>query len=200
MNVSRRDFASYIAKGGAALAVAGNMIWLTGCGLFDTIMAYVGVGVQAFQSVVDLLVSAGVIPVIEGTAIDTIIALVKSGFADLQAAVTAYNNAPADQKDTLKHKIALVLGIIEADIQRFWNDLKIPDAKLASLVEGLLGIIISTLGGFAALLPAAMASKTIEAAKKLPRQIAAPAQKRSVAQFKKDFNAKLAEYGRPPVF
>src|SRR5258708_1487047 len=97
-SVTRRGFAGYIMRGFAAIAIAGSTIGLTGCGVFNEILAYVGVGLQAFQAVVDLLAGFGVLPIGTGGALDGIIALIKAGFADLQTAVNQYEAAPASQK------------------------------------------------------------------------------------------------------
>jgi hypothetical protein len=92
----------------------------------------------------------------------------------------------------LAGKIATALTAAEDSVQQFWNALKIPDAKLAALIEGLLGVIISTLSGFAAALPAPAAPP---ARAQRAKRIATPAQRRSVKQFKQDFNGVLARSG-----
>lgn len=194
MELTRRMFGKSIGTLGLVAAL-GNIITSTACGLFDSILAYVGVGLQAFGSVVDLLAGAGVIPPGEGTLLHLAINAVKVGFADVQAAVTAYDNAPPDQKGTLKGKISVVLAILEADIQKFWDDLKIPDSKLASLVQGLLGIILSTLAAFQTQLPAPPKLAKVEASKNFSRRIVYTPKKRSVKDMRKDFNQLLHENG-----
>lgn len=189
--MNRRNFLSY---SGGALAVVGGTVMNTGCwfsqSVFDSIIKYVGVGLQAFNAVVSLLTGAGVINPIEGSAILGLINLVKAGFADLQTAVNNYNNAPATDKQTLLGKIATALAVLEGSIQQFWNDLQLPNAGLAGIIEGLLGIILSTLSGFASSLPTVSVSK-----KALARQIVVPAKKRTPKQFKKDFNTVLVQGG-----
>lgn len=197
MHTTRRAFGK-LSFGALALgSTLGTMTLETACtfgSVFSQILKYVGVGLQAFQAVVDLLTSAGVIPLGAGPAITAIIALVKAGFADLQVAVTNYNNNPGD-KTTLLGKISAALAAVEASIQTFWNDLKIPDAKLAALVQGLLGLIISTLAGFMSQLPSPPPTPAMTDAAQLPNRITVQAQKLTMKQFKSNFNALLAENG-----
>lgn len=191
--MNRRKFFTY--SGAGTLAIAGGSIMNTGCWLtgnvFNSIMGYISVGLQAFSAVTQLLTGSGVITATEGTAIATVINLVKVGFADLQTAVANYENAPAAQKATLMGKVSTALADLEGVIQQFWNDLQIPDVKLANLIQGLLGIILSTLSGFATQLPAPAGVK----ARVLAKTIVVPPQKRSQKQFKKDFNQILKENG-----
>jgi hypothetical protein len=201
MNTSRRSFAQ-LSLGAVALAsTLGSTVLETACTfgtVFAAILKYVGVGLQAFQAVVDLLTGAGVLPLGSAPALDAIIALVKAGFADLQVAVTNYNNNPGD-KTTLLGKISAALASLEANIQTFWSDLQIPDGKLAALVQGLLGIIISTLQGFATQLPAPAPTPALKAAAENPKRLTVPTLKLTPAQFKKRFNALLEQNGYPQL-
>jgi hypothetical protein len=197
--MNRRNFAGYLLKGAATLGLLSTMTIDAACSfgtVFADILKYVGVGLTSFQSVVDLLAGAGIIPIGTGAAIDTIIALIKAGFADLQTEVTAYNNAPAADKTTLEGKISVILANLQTSLQNFWSQLTIPDANLASTVEGLIGVILSTLAGFATQLPAAPATLT---AKLAGKTISYTAKKRTVHQFKNDFNAVLVAHGYKTV-
>jgi hypothetical protein len=197
MNTTRRGFTK-LSFGALALAsTIGGTVFETACTfgtVFSAILKYVGVGLQAFQAVVDLLTGAGVLPIGAGPGILAIVALVKAGFADLQTAVTNYNNNPGD-KTTLLGKISTALATLQANIQQFWNDLQIPDGKLASLVQGLLGLIISTLQGFATQLPPPAPTPAMEASAQLPKRLSVAPQKLSLSEFKKRFNTLLIENG-----
>lgn len=193
--MNRRSFAQKLGSGMLALGALTQLTFLTACSVFDNILKYVAVGLQSFQAVVDLLAGAGVIVPGLGTVIDAAIALVKAGLADLQVVVTAYENAPADQKATLLQKVSLALAIAEANIQQFWSELKIPDAKLSSLVKGLLEIILSTLAGFGTQLPPPPTSAVLDKMKSVPRGLTVTPIKRSASQFKKDFNGVLSAGG-----
>jgi hypothetical protein len=163
--------------------------------LYQDILKYVPVALQAFGSILSLLAGAGVIPVPAGTVIAGIIAIVKAAFADLQTDVTNYENAPAAQKSTLLGKISTALAVVEGNLQEFWSDLQIPDPQLAETVEGLIGVILSALAGFATQLPTPTPTPALTAVLKkratLPKLIAVPAKKYSVKGFKAAYNAKL---------
>ena len=188
--MNRRELVNRLFLGVSAFAIASfnTACWLTGS-VFTEIMSYVGIGLTAFQAVVDLLDPAAAL------AVDAIIKLVKAGFADLQLAVQAYNNAPAADKTTLLQKIATVLSVLQNDIQTFWSSLNLPPGTLATLIQGLLGIILSTLAGFAGQLPAPVAVQLKVPANAMP----VTPQKRNKKQFEKDFNLVMTGAGKPAV-
>lgn len=201
MDTSRRKFFKQAGMGAGTVAILGTSTLEMGCwfsgDLEKQIAAYANIGLQAFQSVVDLLVGGGVIQPGQGQTIDAVIALVKAGFADIQTAVAAYENAPADQKQTALQKVSLAVQIAQENIQQFWNDLHIPDEKLSALIQGLLGIILSTLAGFAAQLP----PPPPQAKKKsFAKTVAFSAKKRSEKEFKADFNKQLEAAGYKKAF
>lgn len=194
MIVSRRTFAIRSLTSIGLLATLGSTIGLTGCSLFTNIANYVGVGLQAFQAIVNILMSAGVIPPGAGTLIAAAILAVKAAFADVSAAIADYENAPAADKATFLGKVSTTLSAVVAELNHFWGDLNIPDSKLASLIEGLLGIIVSTLAAFIAQVPAPPTPTPAVATKK--RIVVAP-QKRSPTQFRKAFNQLVIAGGYP---
>jgi hypothetical protein len=160
-------------------------------GIYAQIAAYVGVGIQAFSSVVSLLAGAGIITLPEGTAIAAVLTLVKAAWADVQAAIAAYQAAPAASKATLSGKISVALTAVQTTIQQFWTDVKIPDAQLANTVSGLLGLVVSTIAGFLAALPVTPAPASARVFKALPINPKVI----SVSQFRKQFNSILAANG-----
>lgn len=184
--MNRRQFGSL-----AALGTVG--VWFgstaASCGsIYAQVSAYVGVGIQAVASVVSLLAGAGIISLPEGTLIAAVLATVKAAWADVTAAITAYENAPAAQKATLAGKISVALTVVSQQVQQFWADLKIPDASLAQTVAGLLGLVVSTIAGFLAALPAAPAPTF---ARPLAKTLSITPKVVSVSEFRKEFNAIL---------
>ena len=107
----------------------------------------------------------------------------------------AYDAAPASQKQTLAGKIATAITVAMQEIQQFWNDLKIPDSKLAALISGLLGIILSTLSAFLPQLPA-----PASLARSVPLTLPFPPKKRSVHAFKSEWNQMMVAAGQPKTF
>jgi hypothetical protein len=196
-NFTRRSFAK-IMLGSVAL---GTFISTTafscpgGGSVFSNILTYTSIGLQAFSGVLTLL--GPIIPM--GGMIVTIIALVKAGFGDLQLVVNDYNNAPAADKTTLLGKISTVMEEIISHLTNFWNNLTIPDGNLASVAEGLLGLIVGMLQGFQTQLPPPVVTPVVAAARALPRKIAATPMRLTMPQFKTKFNGILTNAGKPPV-
>lgn len=200
MQMTRRGFANMFSKIGMAAGLGSIVAVDTACpawlsNVYNDILKYAPVALSAVASVVAILTGNGVAitPIISA-----VIALIKTGIADLQTAVTQYNNAPAGQKTGLLGAVSEALTVAEADVQQFWSDLTIPDAKLSSLIQGLLGIIVSTLQGFqtqvpAPVTPVAAQARTMRAS--LPKTITVTPKVRSVSQFRKEFNAALTAGG-----
>lgn len=202
--MNRRSFGAMLLKGIAALGVGSVVSVTTACpawlvSIYTDILKYVPTGLSAFSVILSILSGAGLLPPGADAAINVIINLVKAGFADLQTAITQYQNAPAAQKAGLLGAISTALAIVESDVQMFWSNLNIPDGNLASLIQGLLGVIISTLAAFASAIPAPPPSDALAAAHQrrasLAKIITVPPQRRTVKQFKKAFNADLAASG-----
>lgn len=183
--LNRRSFLGRAFTAVFSFVVLGTTAALTGCATFQDILNYVQVGLQAFESILSILAGAGVLV----APIQGIAALVKAGFADVQTAVNDYNAAPSANKTTLSGKISTAITVLENDISNFWTTLNLPNGQIASTISGLLGIIVSTLAGFLAQLPAPAPAVARVAA---PGLAAAAPKARSVRQFKSDFNAILA--------
>ena len=181
---------SFIGIGTLALA-AGSALFSAGCSVFNKIAAWIGVGIAAVTSVVNLLAGAGILNTVEGGLITTALGLIKAGFADVQAAIAEYENAPADSKLTFAGRISTALQALSDQFQKFWSDLNIPHASLAALVQGLIGIILSTIAGFMTQLPPP-ATPPLTVSKRL----SVVPQKRDEKQFRSDFNALLAQSGQ----
>lgn len=194
--LSRRGFAQSLGSVFGISMLAGSTFTLTGCSfsLTSTIESYISIGISAFQAIVNILSAAGVIPPGAGTVIAVAIQAVKAAFADVVAAIQAYNDAPAADKTTLLGKITTALSAVEMELQQFWSDLSIPDSKLGSLIEGLLGVILSTIGAFISQLPPAPAPATTKA---LRKTIQFTPTKRSARTFRSDFNKMLTSGGYP---
>jgi hypothetical protein len=152
--MNRRTWFKTSGSGVTALLIAGSgSLFLSGCNVIASIKAYIPVGIAAFTGVVSLLSGLGIIPPGTGTAIALLVGLVKSGFADLMAAIDQYNAAPAADKSTLLAKVSLILSEVSQNIGKFFSDLAINDSTVLTLVTGLVRLILSTLAGFAAQLP-----------------------------------------------
>jgi hypothetical protein len=195
--LTRREFSQRAGFFVLLASLGSGVISQIGCdfgSVFSKIKDWIKLGIGSFQSIVDLLAASGVIPMGAGTVIDMAITLVKAAFTDLTNAVTQYENAPADQKSTFAGKLSTMLAVLESTIGTFWADLKIPDTNLSKLIEGLVNIVISTIAGFSTQLPAPAPAAAAKLSAARAVHAVAPV-KRSISQFKRDFNALLAQSG-----
>jgi len=190
--INRRTFGKWWGVAMASLTLGGEM-FMIGCASFAQILAWVQTGLDAFQSVVDLLAGNGVITIVIGSAIDLIIKAIKAAIADIGTAVDNYNNAPAASKATLLGKITEALIAAQNEIGQFWNDLAIPDPKVASTTAGLLGLIVSQLSAFQATMPVTAAVRT--QIQSFPKKLNAASKMRSIGAFKQEFNTILESNG-----
>jgi len=193
--MNRRNFAKMLSGSLAVVAFMGSTVACTGS-VFTNILNYVGVGLTAFSGV--LAIISPFVPI--GGMLLLIVNAAKAGFADLQVAVTDYNNAPAADKTTLLGKISVVLNDLVAELQTFWSNLNIPNPIIALVAEGILKLIIGILQGFIGALPPIPATPKMLEAHQLPKQIVAPAIKMSAKEFKVAVNKILADNGQKTIF
>lgn len=186
--MNRRD----LMKRLLAVPVLGTILLSTACSVYNDIMNYVPLGLQVFNSVIQILQSRNILPQILPVYLTKVVSAVTNAFNDIKQAVSNYLVASAANQPSLLGKITAALQVAEEDVQEFWSNLNIPDASVSSLVEGLLGLVVSTLMGFATQLPTpvvAVAKKT------LAKRITVAAKHRSPSEFKKEANALYVQYG-----
>jgi len=193
--LTRRKFAGLVLAGAGAVTSLTSTVACTFGSVYTAISKYVGIGLQALQAV--LAIAGPFIPM--SGVLTLVIAEVKAGFADVQTFVNQYEAAPAADKTTWIGKISVALGDLEADLRSFWNDLNIPDSGKSSLIESLIGFIVSALMGFQSQLPPVQASAKKLKAEKLQKKLSVSAVKLSPSEFKARFNAKLKQNGESEV-
>jgi hypothetical protein len=185
---------------GALCAVCSPLFTLAGCSfssVYADILAYVPAALSAFSVVLSILSAAGItLCAICAGLVNT----VKAAFADLQTAITLYDDAPQSGKTTLLGKISTALLVAEEVLQEFWSNLDIPDSGIAGTIEGIIQIILETLMGFQSAIPAPPAVTTESAAalhrrQSLAKTIRYTPTRRSLKQFKSAINAFLVTKG-----
>jgi hypothetical protein len=190
---TRREFGKMVLSGasvvGLSSAVGMTTMGLSCSSVFTDISNYVPLGIQAFDGLLEILSPS------EATALAPIITAVKAAFADLAAAVTAYENAPSASKATLVGKITTAINVVMAQLQQFWSDANLPDGTLASTIEAVLQIILSTLAAFLPLL----GGNVVSTKKALKKTITYAPKKRTKKQFKADVNNAFAQNGYSKV-
>jgi hypothetical protein len=188
--MNRREVIKKVGLSAGTVLIAGQFLGISACNVYNDIMQYIPVALTAFSTIVSIL-NPGV-----GATILAVISMVKVALADVQTAVTNYENAPSSEKVTLSGKIATAINAAEAELQQFWSDLKLPDGNLATLIEGVINVIVSTLAAFLPQLAPAIPVP----AKTLTKRINYTAKKRSIKQFKSDLNAEFTKGGYPVIF
>lgn len=186
---TRREFGKVVAGGSLAVGIGTVSMGVSCNTVFNDILKYIPVALQAMTAILSVLSGGGytITP-----AVTVALNLVKVALADLQADVSAYENAPADQKNTLLGKVSTAIAIAEGNIQQFWNDLNLPQNNIAGTVSGILGVILSTLAYFATQLPA----PTNVAVKNVPNALPVTPKKRSVKEMKVEINTLLKPSGQ----
>ena len=149
----RRTFLGYMAMGAALVALPFQMA----CSVWTDIKNWTPVAIQAFNAIISLLEGAGVISITSGGPISTITGDISGGFAVLSPAIDTYLSATPPPTGALQ-KIEDILTAIVSNFQNFLAAINVPDAKLAALVTGLADVILSTIAGFQAQLPATAAT------------------------------------------
>ena len=199
--MTRRSFAGTIGKFGALAGLGSLVSFTTACPAWlgsveANLLKYIPVAIQAVTGILSVLTGGGI-------AISPIVTLaltdVKAAFADLSADIEAYQNAPAAQKATLLGQLSTALTIVEGNVQQFWADLNIPDGIIATVVAGVLAVVVSTLGYFQSQLPVPTPTPALASMRQkrmaLAKTLNAPAQKRSLGQFKSDLNVAFGSTG-----
>jgi hypothetical protein len=179
--MNRRHFVKTTVTGlGAALLFAETTL-LTGC-------ASVGQELLiAFKAVLGILSGAGIIP--GGTLVTAVI----GALTDVITELTAYANAPAADKATVGLKLATFIQIAQDQLQNFYSQLGL-SGVLAGVVESLIAVILSTLGGLLPTLPVPP-----QAALNIQRHVIYVPTLRNARQFRDDFNSAMTRNGYPKV-
>jgi hypothetical protein len=186
MPSTRRQFGKMVGAGALALGIGEISMGFSCATVYTDIENYVPIGLAAFNTIITLIDP----PL--ATVLAPVIVLVKAAFADLTAAITEYNNAPAAGKTTLLGKVRLAIQAVIDNLNKFWSDANIPDSPLASMIVGVLQIVVSTLAAFLPLIGGTVASKKV--AKEIP---IVPRTKKQLAKsvVKSDINAVFVKYG-----
>lgn len=195
-DISRRKFTQYVGLG--SLALAGSMtLSIAGCNALDDLEKWIPVGLASFQSILNLLEASGIISVAAGGPIAAMVAVIQAGFANLTQDIETYKKITPPPVGSLQ-KIEAGLNLIIANFQSFLTTINIPDSRLATLVAGLAGVILSTLAGFGASMPSSTMSlvmKSVAVGGKQP--VSVTPSKQSVRQFKKEWNKLMSDSGYP---
>ena len=184
------------------MGLLGSIPSLAGCSwksVYTAIREYVPVGLQAFVGILGVLSGGGIISLGANAAIDAVIALVNKAFGDVTTAVAQLQATPPVGTVAT---ISAVLNTLSANIAKFMSDINVPDGQLAALVSGLANVILSTLAGFQTQLPNQPVATTVSAPHSFRiagQTVTVFAKKRSLSQFKHEYNALAMQYGHAEI-
>jgi hypothetical protein len=187
--MGRREFGK-LSGWAIFLMAIGASVFETGCGIMDTILAWVPVGLNAFSGILTVLSGAGIVI---GPGPAAIITLIKAGFSDVTLAIQQYEAIKPPPAGALA-KIDAVLNLLVQNFQNFLTSINIQNSAVATLVIGLAEVILTTISGFVAALPASTPMPLTKVG--LARQVrigghtlnTTPVKNPSIHQFKKDWN------------
>lgn len=198
--MGRRTFGKMIATMwlGAVMMVS---MAAKGCNAIADIQAWLPVGLQAIQNLLNLLGSFGVIPVGTGTAAAALLSKITEIFDDVKTDIALWNATPTNS--TLQ-KIQAELQSISMQLSNFVATLVIPDNKVVQIVAGLLGLVLSTIAGFIAEIAQKMGTSASTANAQVRTKVMMRHQAsavivepvhRNADQFKKAYNQQLDAAG-----
>src|ERR1019366_9170300 len=91
-----------------------------------------------------------------------IITAIKAAFDDVTTAVQEYNSITPPPVGALA-KVDAALGIVVTDFNNFLASINIQNSSVATVVIGLAEVVLTTISGFIAALPAATAVPKLKA-------------------------------------
>jgi hypothetical protein len=178
--MNRRSFATGTAKW-LMIALFAPTILMTGCNAITDLENWIPVALTAVSQIVKLL--GPLVP----PQVTAAIAVIQAAFAALLTAIQNYKSGSGVLAD-----IANAISAVESAFSSFFASLNV-SSTLVATIEGLAAIIISTIQAFANEIgpaPPAMLAVNGKAVPVTPK-------KRSVKQFKSDWNAECASLGHP---
>lgn len=178
--MNRRTFVGHLALAGT---VGTAMIAEVGCSALDDLKDWIPVALTSVAAIVKLL--GPIIP----APVQATIVLIQSGFSALLTAIQNYQAGTGILSD-----VTNAITAVEDAFASFFQQLSIP-ASLLNLIEGLAGIILSTIAAFAnEISPSTVTSTT---AKVGAAQISYTPVKRSIRKFRSDWNAMCVANSHP---
>ena len=181
--MNRREFSKTVGTGALVLAT-GGMAVTDGCSWGNVIADlknWIPIALSALSSILKIL-----------SINNPIITLIQAGFAALLAAITNYQAGTGVLSD-----VTNAITDIEQNFQNFFASLNVPQGLL-NTIEGIGTIILSTLQAFTNELNPA--GTTASATFKVGGRVTSfTPQKRTIQQFKNDYNTAVVAGGHPEI-
>jgi hypothetical protein len=174
------------------LATGASAIVMVGCNVFADIKTWQPVGLAAFNSIITLLETVGII----NPGANLLITDVRTAFADLLVDITNYQSITPPPVGALA-KIQDTLSLIVGNVETLLAQLAVGMGTVVTLITGLANIFLSTIAAFQGQLPAPpLAARQFQIAK---QTVTYTAKKRSVGQFRHDWNSAAVAGGHPEL-
>jgi hypothetical protein len=178
--MNRRQFATSLSKWMMVALFGITSIVAGGCNAVSDLEAWIPVALTAVSQIVKLL--GPIVP----APVSAAIAIIQAAFAALLTAIQNYKAGSGVLAD-----ISNGIAAIESAFNSFFATLNVPSV-LINTIEGLAAIIISTIQAFAGEIGPAPATFAING-----RAVPVTPIKRSVNQFKSDWNAECVKQSVP---
>jgi hypothetical protein len=180
--LNRRQFATSSIRGLLAFAAI-SASGLTGCNAITDLENWIPVALTAVSAIVKLL--GPIVPAPVAAAI----VLIQAGFSAILTAIQNYKAGSGILSD-----IQNAITAVEAAFASFFQSLSVPSGLL-NTIEGLAGIILSTIAAFANQIGPSPAP--LPTARVSGNTVSYAPQKRSVSQFKSDWDKMCVQSGHP---
>jgi len=196
--MNRRQFCGHLTTGGLVLATGGTIFVLEGCTsstVFSDILNWVPVGEDALNGIIKLLTGAGAV----NPAAAAIVVTTEAAFSQLEADIKIYQSITPPPSG-VEQEITDGLGILVSNFQAFLSAINVSDSTLLTTIAGLVEVVLSTVAGFEALLPAAVAAKLANRNFRIgSRNYTYTAQHRTKRSFKRAYNSVAKAGGHPEI-
>jgi hypothetical protein len=143
MQMTRRMFTKQAGTG--LLVLATGCLTMDGCSFAQDILAWAPLGLAAFNAVITMLETFGIITA--DPALVIIVAAVRTGFADLVQDVKLYEAIKPPPSGALA-EISAVLTLIAGNIKDLFATIQTSFAPVINLIIGLVQLILGTIAGF----------------------------------------------------
>lgn len=144
--ITRRDFAKRTGLGLLVAAVGGSMFSMEGCNFAGDILNWAPIGLAAFNSLVTMLETFGIINP-AAPALGILVAAVRTAFADLIADVQFYQSIQPPPVGAVA-KIQAVLTILAQNIKNLFGQINTTAAPIVNLIIGLSQLLLGVIAGF----------------------------------------------------
>lgn len=143
--ITRREFGKRTSLGLLGLA-AGGMLLTEGCNFVSDILTWAPVGLAAFNGIVTMLETFGIISA-ANPALGIIVMAVRTGFSDLVQDVQLYESIQPPPQGALA-EIQAVLTLIAQNIKDLFSQIVTNFSPVINLIIGLSQLILGTIAAF----------------------------------------------------